>query len=577
MKTDRFTDIIRRKLESIRPEFTDKDWARMQSTLKDANLYQPNTPGANSPFSGGVWSGQSWLLAAASISTVALIAFSIWQRQEINQLRQTIGQLHPNATKQSAPVPSVSGSDVILNERVQPDVVHVDKTTSAQKSQETTASANRNESQAVRPDTVYITRYVPVPSRTRADVRSEIRSDERFSQHTETPPEQRYATDNPTASPVITRQPTNQTKNQQTESYDVSSTPSVAKNTNNESSVINKSTNTSVKPSNTLTNEKNSIGQTKGGRNRETRRNDVLPSTSADDQGNVVANTNVGDNKANPTETAGTTNETSATYETIASLPLSTEGINWGAALAQRAKRMRPARTTVVNAEPAQTQAQTPASQPVQQVATRFRAGVGGEVTSRLWSAGVFTEVLLGRHWTLGVGLSQATFLNRFITEEDFNDRTERDFRKEFARPNDAWRDILNIDTRQIRLQIPVSLGYRIPINQSLTFLPTAGMYLNLTNSENITYYCRDILKLPLKPQVQRGFDEINTTRSQPVALVSNFALTTGIEWQRSHWVVQASPVLNIPIQSNQQLKQPDLNWQKNTTVGLRARLLYQF
>lgn len=575
MKTDRFTDIIRRKLESIRPEFTDKDWARMQSTLKDANLYQPNSPGAGSPFSGGVWSGQSWLWAAASISTVALIAFSIWQRHEINQLRQTIGQLRPSAN-QSIKAPSNTGSGSIVTEQNRSDVAQSGKASSAQKSGEETTSANRNESQAVRPDTVYITRYVPVPPRTKPEVRNEIRSEERVSQHAETPPEQRYVTDNPAVSPGNTRQPTNLTKNPQTESYDVSSTPSVAKNTNNESSVVNKSTNKPIKLSGTRTNEKGSTSQPTEGRNRETRRNDISPSTPADYQSDVAVATKGIDNKATPTETGALTNETSAAYETISSLPLSTERINWGAALAQRAKRMRPARTTVVNAEPAQSQTKPSTSQPVQQVATRFRAGVGGEVASRLWSAGVFTEVLLGRHWTLGVGLTQATFLNQFVTEDEFNDRMKRDFRREFVRPSDLWRDILNINTQQTRLQVPISLGYRIPINQHLSFLPTAGTYLNLTNSEDITYYCRDTPR-PLQPQFPRGVDKINITKDQSVDIIGNLALSTGIEWQRSHWVVQASPVFNIPLQSNQQMKPQDLNWQKNTTVGLRARVLYQF
>ncbi len=84
MKTDRFSDIIRRKLESIRPEFTDKDWTRMQASLQQAMPPPPGSPTTGTPFSGGTWSGSSWLLAAATVSTVVLIAFSLWQRSEIN-------------------------------------------------------------------------------------------------------------------------------------------------------------------------------------------------------------------------------------------------------------------------------------------------------------------------------------------------------------------------------------------------------------------------------------------------------------------------------------------------------------
>ena len=65
----------------------------MQASLQQAMPPQPGSPTTGNPFSGGVWSGSSWMLAAASVSTVVLIAFSIWQRNEINTLREAVGQL----------------------------------------------------------------------------------------------------------------------------------------------------------------------------------------------------------------------------------------------------------------------------------------------------------------------------------------------------------------------------------------------------------------------------------------------------------------------------------------------------
>ena len=527
----------------------------MQSTLRDANLSQPNTPISNNPFSGGVWSsGKSWLLAAATISTVVLIALSIWQRQEINQLRQTITQqVHPQPTN-----PSASDSQ----EQGRRDVARSGNATLSQPERESTTSANRNESQGVRPDTVYITRYIPVPSRTNPDLRNE----ERLSQRLETPLEQRYATEKAKPSPTTLNQPTYKTNNQPIELYDASSTlSSVAKNPANESTAVTKSTNSS---------SRNNEPGNQTIRERGTKQSDSSPENSVHNQRRNTVNPDTApNNKAIQTESPATTNGGSVSYEPVAGLPLSVDSKNWNTALAQRAKRMRPARPAVVVVE----QPQVPESQPVQRVTTHFRVGIGGEVASRLWSAGVFTEVLLGNHWSVGIGLSQATYLSKFITEEDFNDRTHRDFRKEFARPGDLWRDILNIDTRQTRLQVPVNLGYRIPLNQRLTLLPTVGTYLNVSNSENVTYYCRDILRPPMQPQSQRGFDEISTSKSQSVDLISNLVFGAGIEWQRGHWALQGIPVITIPTEANPQPKQPDMTWQRNTTVGLRARLLYQF
>ncbi|WP_420148339.1 hypothetical protein, partial [Spirosoma sp.] len=543
MKTDRFTDIIRRKLESIRPEFTDKDWARMQDTLKNANLSTP--PSANQPFSGSVWSGQSWLLAAASISTVALIGFSIWQQREINQLRQTVGQLHQQSV--SAPASTSANSGAHAPDR--PGVARINEATPSVQNQAATTTANRNEGQAIRPDTVYITRYVEKP----LSPRSEQRSDNRLNQRPETSAEQRYASEKLIKSSTTTEPSTTFNKTQQAESYDVSSTPSVANNKTNESSVTNELTNPSAK-------DKGSISPNK--REKAPEQNDSNPLHSSNKQRNLAVNNKTGNVRENEATRTGrdntsvsqasnptgnqmeapaspvTTNEASTNYELAASLPLSIKSRNWDMALTQRARRMRPmqpTQPTVVNEQPKE-----PAgSQPVKNLAVRFRAGLGAEVASRLWSAGVFTELVIGQHWTLGIGLNQATFTNRFITDDDFNSRTQRNFRAEFARPIDTWREIVNIDTRQVRFQIPLNLGYRVPINQSLSFLPTVGTYLDVSSSENVTYYCPKP-QFPMPPQKYRYYEAIDVNKKPSVPLVNNFVLTSGIEWQSGHVVLQA-------------------------------------
>lgn len=549
MKTDRFTDIIRRKLESIRPEFTDNDWARMQSTLNDANLPQPNTPNVHQPFPGGLWSGQPWLLAAASISTVALIALGVWQRREINQLRQTIGQLQTPAIHQPVPTPSIAESkgEPHFDVAQSPKVLGVEPPG-------ITSSANRNESQATRPDTVYITRYVATPSRSNPQTRPK----EHLSHQWALSDDQQSATEMPTA-PSIARRSANLPDNQPIESHDASSTsPAVVNNTYSESTTASKSAVRSVRQ--------------KGLQNRIA--GTSAPKRSRKASLNPVGNDDVVNaNSVSQSERSVAATQPSANYNLVTHRPLVLPKKNWTISLAQRARRMQPARPTVVTAE----SAQEPESQPVKSMATRFRVGASGEVASRLWSVGVYTELLVGKHLTVGVGLNEATYLNRFITEDDFNGRTQRDFRKEFGRGINAWGDILNIDTRQVRLQLPINLGYRIPLNQSLALLTSAGTFLNLTSAENVTFYCRPPQFPPMQPQPQSGFTEVEASRSQSVALINSLSLGAGIEWQRGHWALQATPVLTIPTQTDPKVKQIDLNWQQNVTAGLRARLMYQF
>ncbi|GAB3995324.1 hypothetical protein GCM10028807_35170 [Spirosoma daeguense] len=569
MKTDRFTDIIRRKLESIRPEFTEKDWTRMQASLQQANLPQPDMSGAGQPFSGGVWSGQPWLLAAAAVSTVVLVSLGVWQRSEINTLRQTVSEL----SKQRVVKPVIPSTDATsLQQRsTAPNIAQTNKLNQSGMGSATDVSAIK-----IQRDTVYITRYVAVPSRGRPETVDDMRSGER----TNGLPTQRYSANSHNKIQEETARVANNL-NSKTESYDVTSTPLSVEKSSGTTSADPAIRPTSGSPGKDLLNgNKSTSGQyvaggTNGQNNPPTDYRGSQPAdsgnsantngatsdksaTSATD--NVAAQNDVA-TEANAAKLAGVTE-----YELVASHDLKMASPNWNALLAQRARRMRPVRTTVVN----QTN-QAPESQPVQRIGTRFRAGAGGEFDSRLWSAGVFTQVLFGRHLMLGVGLNQATYMNgMFITAEEFDLRTQRNFRMEFGRnldPRlDLKGDVINIDTRLVRVQIPISISYRIPINQSLTMVSTVGTYLALSNTEKVTYYYRKYIK--------GSFTEASFNVERPVDLINSVAFSPGLEWQNKHIVVQAAPVITVPTCL---YKVPGPNWQSNTTIGLRAGLFYQF
>jgi hypothetical protein len=160
MKTDRFSDSIRRKLESIRPDFSEKDWARMQATLQQATpVPAPDSPAIHQPFSGAtsVWSSQPWLMAAAAVSTAVLISVAVWQRTQINDLRSQLSAKQPATSVQPAPLPTVADAPAItVNEQTSPSAMPA--------SGKASPLAKQTESAATRPDTVYITRYVAVPT-----------------------------------------------------------------------------------------------------------------------------------------------------------------------------------------------------------------------------------------------------------------------------------------------------------------------------------------------------------------------------------------------------------------------------
>ena len=71
MKTNRFENTIRRKLESIEPDFQEQDWARMQ------NYMQAHTPPSFLQQYG------SWIGYAAAASVTSVMAYMY-----VNQLSQ---------------------------------------------------------------------------------------------------------------------------------------------------------------------------------------------------------------------------------------------------------------------------------------------------------------------------------------------------------------------------------------------------------------------------------------------------------------------------------------------------------
>ncbi|MVM37455.1 hypothetical protein GO730_07200 [Spirosoma sp. HMF3257] len=388
--------------------------------------------------------------------------------------------------------------------------------------------------------------------------------------------------------------------NQKTNSYGVSSTPLTSEKNNSDlvSPTPTGSPNASsirerniAYPSTTINKSANQLAATTSAgrlkKGRGTQRNGQYEANSVDGQRtnavtndrdavtdkNIVRDKTPRQAERLPTEQSIAATGISANYELVASLPLSTKGPNWNALLNKRANRIRQAWTPSISPVVEQ-EAAVPASQPVQRLATRLRIGATGEVASSSWNTGGFAEVLLGRHLSLAVGFVQATYTNKFTNDDDFEDRTHRNFKKEFGPGIDQLRDILNIDTRQTRYQVPITIGYRIPLSQTLTLLPTVGTYLNLNNTENVTFYCR--LPLPPFQQTQRAFGQVDINKSQPINLINSLSLGTGLEWHSRHWALQGSPILNIPMQAAPTM-QSDLNWQQKTTVSLRARLLYQF
>lgn len=545
MKTDRFNDSIRRKLERIRPDFTEKDWGRMQATLLQHATPPPSGPSSVfQPVTTSLWSARPWLMAAATVSAVVLVSFAAWQRAQINQLQQTVSQL--NRQTVARPRQTTPGT-IAANTVVQPSADPRQTGRPAETSPSPVSPSPGRVATTTRPDPMYVTRYGAVPAQPATTTR------ERTAQRSAV-----KANRSPSANPIdhleqADRAPViadAQPQQRQLAGTATTTLPNDAR----VDQVVSVDKKTTTQPT------QSRLETTVAGRRKR------VSSSSA----GATAYPADGDSRV-PAVSDGTINKTvrdgsgavrpSATYDALATnRPMTMETIDWSKALAHRARQMRPVRTTTVGGEAA------PASQPARQAAVGVRVGVGTEVSRNVLSGSVLTELLIGNHLTLGVGLGMGSFAGgTFLTDEQFDQHTHKPgkFRRDYipGRGIDPRSDILNIGTHTERLLIPLTVGYRIPVSQSFSLLPSVGTTLNLQSKELVTFTFRQPL---------RSYETASNEYDRPVNLLNSLTFGAGIEWKRTHWVAQAGPVLTVPTRT-------DAHWQEDMSIGLRARVFYQF
>ncbi|WP_077922683.1 hypothetical protein [Spirosoma sp. 209] len=558
MRTDRFTELIRRKLESIRPEFQDKDWQRMQASLQQAGLSDPGGSGTVQPLHGAGWYARPWLVAAASISSIVLLALSVWQHAEINQLRQAVSQLRqsPSSTiRQPQP-----GSGLPVDKLAAPPT--------ASQSQPADPTVSRRESAhssvLSRIDTVYITRYVPVPAQPGTELpagRSQPGT-ERYAGIDRSRPQSTPSLppESPSADPLARQEvggsenrPTPSTSDQSNlPSYDPTSTRTLL-TTKRKNSQERASARPSANSS-PARNPASSADGSDGSRTDLPGTTGVAATNTAEPGGSLATGQSAEGDPVAPVETA---------YQPVNTRPLTQEPVDWNGLLSRRLKRTRPAVTQP--AGPAV--AQAPESQRVDPIAVNVRLGVGMDLQPQLFSLGAVSEFVFANRWALSLGLAQSTYkVGSYANDEDFKYQTRRNFRYEYAPPPgfDPKREIYSISLKTTRYQIPLQIGYRVPLNQHLSLTPALGTYLNLTSTAHVSF------SYP-KPMFggYNGFESVEFTKKLPVDLISSYTASATLEWQQGHWAAQGGLLLTKPLQAT-------MNWTSEPAFGARLRLFYQ-
>lgn len=121
----------------------------------------------------------------------------------------------------------------------------------------------------------------------------------------------------------------------------------------------------------------------------------------------------------------------------------------------------------------------------------RIGAGMGFEGSSKVTT--IHGEVLLGKKFSVSTGLSWVKVKPMaFITEKVFRDKNHADFRK--SHPNQVppmGIEILNINVKPTLTQIPLTVAFRDDLGKDFSYHVGAGTNFTVQGKDQFSYDCR--------------------------------------------------------------------------------------
>jgi hypothetical protein len=532
MKTDPFEEAIRRKLESVEPVFQEKNWAQMQSFMRQHG-YPP------------AWQGVGqWLVpAASSLVMVGLLVANIWQyrtNQQLHQTVQTLQQAVARLEKAHAPAPASQPANG-----------------PAERAREVASAAEAENKQYKR------------------SARGEVGFNEKWREPDETAasslphvhPEGERTRERPVGesarrSVAPARMEAERRAQSVASTYPVRRSPIAGNVTEEQVSATDR-----VVAERVPQTDSPAIPNEGGGLRQRRATNDGPLVGSVPAGSGMVAEKRLrsGGRYETPSASGGTVSQPAEGVAVAIPLtplrptPIARDSVYFPDWMARRARKIR-SLLPPTPWEPVQSAEIRPTGAGLS--TGRIRVGVNGELALRQSAVGLYADVRVGRNWLVGVGLNYLRVSGgRFLTDDDYRQEMRRDFRHEYAFGIDPRIEIFNIDRQSYAWQVPVSLGYQLPLGGGLLLTPSVGATFSLTAREQTTFNYR------------RGPRELLGAENQidrPTQWYNNYTLGLAVEKQWRRWAVQAGPFVTGPFEPT-----PDrLNL---PTVGLRSRVLVRF
>lgn len=562
MKTDKFDDAIRQKLESIELPFRERDWAQMQSYM--------HRHGYPSPWSGAA---QWFAPMAAAAAITGLIVATVWQyhtnqtlKQSVQKLNQTVARLE---TTQATLIKQHHHTDTVY-------VLNSTKTTVpfevAQPVGDQQAT-DQFKGHVVDDHEPKSTRLQAATAQQPVVGESTARLMARQNPSTESLPASPVQTKalsslpQPLGSELTVVTPANRSRKKPSKGVvpdpateSLASSNGLATTTNPLASekVTSERTDRPASPRESpVTNavaDKYRTNMQPLGQQRVAMTN-ATGSAGTGRGGGVVG---AGDQ---PTDDAGAARQ-------IISIPMLTnrppvfDSSYYVESMARRQRRIRsllPATVVLPTAATAPTEIASSRAAGSVKVRLGVSAGFGGDQQSK----GGYGEVVFDNHWSVGIGLNKLHIQGgKFNNEEQFEKLTHTDFRRLYAPIVDPKNEIININQQFTVWQIPLNLSYRGLLGKGFAIIPAIGMDISISAQENTTFtYWRGVREIP---NVSDRFNPY------PRGWFNTYTFALGAEKSWKHVVLQAGPVLSAPTLALPNPLNP-------TSLNFRARLLYQF
>lgn len=205
-----------------------------------------------------------------------------------------------------------------------------------------------------------------------------------------------------------------------------------------------------------------------------------------------------------------------------------------------------------------------------------FRAGVNGSISRGTTNYGLVGEVFLDQRISLSSGFyTMKHKAEAFFTTYTYQKAKHYDFKDKYKEKIVPSKEILNIKEKTDLTVVPVHLNYNHPVSNSFKLIGTIGAELDIKGISRVDYNFSGPMNIgPFPPQPQPimtggpAFESGSFNSKIDTKIFNNIYLSVGAEKQFGKFAVQAKAYDNFLVK--------DVDYRKSNRLGLELGLFYR-